>query len=217
MHKSFRAVSTAKMQQLDHRAVHRYGIPILLLMENAGRAVAEATRRLAAKGGGKKVIVLCGGGNNGGDGVAAARYLHGWGYSVRVGWIKNPRSWEGDLGRHYRMAKALGVRFQPFSSRLASDLKKADVLVDALLGTGTKGDIRGAYREAIAGIHQSRKPVVAVDIPSGLDSDTGKPLGLAVKARITVTMAAAKPGLLKSAARPYVGRLVVADIGLPIP
>src|SRR5258708_9260032 len=107
-----RAISTKQMHRIDRLAVRRYGIPVLLLMDNAGRAVAEATRDLARRVGGRHIIVLCGSGNNGGDGVVAARYLHGWGYRVKAWWIKNPRHWDGDLAQHYRMAKALGVPFE---------------------------------------------------------------------------------------------------------
>jgi hydroxyethylthiazole kinase-like uncharacterized protein yjeF len=213
MHKP--AISAARMQQIDRLCVRQYGIPVLLLMENAGRAVAEAVRGLARRRGGRQVVALCGSGNNGGDGVVAARYLHEWGFHVRVAWMKNPTRWEDDLEQHYRMAKASGVPFHSYSALPRSSLRKADVLIDALLGTGTRGEIHGAYREAIEAINQAHRPVVAVDIPSGLDADSGKPLGLAVKARITVTMAIPKKGMLQNAAHRYVGRLVIADIGIP--
>jgi len=210
-----RSLSTTQMQRIDRLAVERYGIPVLLLMENAGRAVAEAVRLHAPRP--IRVIVLCGSGNNGGDGVVAARYLHHWGYRAQVWWMKNPSLWSGDIGQHYRMAKAQGVRFHAFQEMTASRLRRADVLIDALLGTGTHGEIQGAYRTAIEAIHRAHRSVVAVDIPSGLDADTGKPLGIAVRAKITVTMAAAKKGLMQASARPYVGRLIVADIGIPKP
>jgi hydroxyethylthiazole kinase-like uncharacterized protein yjeF len=212
---AIRAITTARMQQIDRLAIRRYGIPVLLLMDNAGRAVAEATRDLARLTAGRRIIILCGSGNNGGDGVVAARYLHGWGYRVQVWWIKNPRLWDGDLAQHYRMAKALGVPFEAYPLQPVKRLRRSSVIVDALLGTGTQGEIRGHYRDAIGAINQAHRPVVAVDIPSGLDSDSGKPLGVAVKARVTVTMAAPKKGLVQPIARPYIGRLVIVDIGLP--
>lgn len=213
------AISAAQMQRIDRLTVSRYGIPILLLMENAGRAVAEAAREALQLKQFRKVIILCGSGHNGGDGVVAARYLHEVGYRVQVLWIKNPNQWEGDVASHYRIAKRMGVPFQSFekipASQRISRLRKSDLLIDALLGTGTTGEIRGLYREAIECINQSRRPVIAVDIPSGLDSDRGTPLGIAIKAKVTITMAIAKKGLLKPPAKPYVGRLVVADIGIP--
>src|ERR1700687_3005278 len=208
------------MQRIDRLTVSRFGIPVLLLMENAGRAVAEAVRLLRARRHGTvRVIVLCGSGHNGGDGVVAARYLHNWGYRVHVWWIKNPERWEDDILRHYRMAKLSGVPFKSFQKVPARQripqLRKADILIDALLGTGTRGEIRGLYREVIECTNGAARPVIAVDIPSGLDADSGQPLGIAVKAKLTVTMAAAKSGLLKAAARPFTGRLIVADIGVP--
>ena len=207
------------MRRADRLAVRRYGIPGLLLMENAGRAVAEGVRKLQRDSRQKRIILLCGGGNNGGDGIVAARYLHDWGCDVQVFWVNNPKNLQDDAGRHYQIARRTGVRFKSFVGipmrRRVPVLRRASILVDALLGTGTKGKIRDPYRQAILSLNAARRPIVAVDIPSGLDADTGKPLGLAVKARLTVTMAAAKTGLVAAAAKPFVGKLIVADIGIP--
>jgi NAD(P)H-hydrate epimerase len=183
-------------------------------MDNAGRVVAESARDAIKRTSGRRVAVFCGSGHNGGDGVAAARYLRNWGYRVQVLWMKNPRLWEGDVAQHYHMAKAMGVVFKSYHGMTASK-HKADLIIDALLGTGTRGEIHGPYRDAIETINRSRRPVIAVDIPSGLDADTGKPLGVAVKATLTVTMAAPKQGMLKPSSRPYVGKLLIADIGIP--
>jgi NAD(P)H-hydrate epimerase len=202
------------MRRIDQLAVKRYGLPVLLLMENAGRAVAEVAREMLRRRGGKNVIVLCGSGHNGGDGVVAARYLRNWGYRVQVLYLKNPRYWKGDVAQHYQIAKRCGVRFMPFRPS-PHVFRSANVLVDALLGTGTSGEICGPYRDAIMAMNASHRPIVAVDIPSGLDADTGKPLGLAVEADLTVTMAFAKKGLLQPGARPYAGKLVIANIGIP--
>jgi hydroxyethylthiazole kinase-like uncharacterized protein yjeF len=206
------------MRRLERIAVRRYGIPVFLLMEHAGRAVAGAVRTLM-RGKRGRVIVLCGGGNNGGDGVAAARTLRAWGYRTDVFWIHNPAEWKGSSALHYAMARRQGVAFHSFSkipaARRLRVLQRANVLVDALLGTGIKSPLRVPMFDAIATLNAARKPVVAVDLPSGLDAETGRPQETAVKARVTVTMAAPKKGLLKPAARPFVGKLVVADIGLP--
>ncbi len=211
-------ITTAHMQRADRLASKRYGIPVLLLMENAGRAVAQAAvRRLRKRRG--PVLVLCGGGHNGGDGLAAARTLHNLGYRVDVWLLKNPADWTGVLAQHHFMAKRAGVRLRHFekipAKRQLSALKRAALVVDALLGTGTKGGLRGPYAEAIALINRARRPVLAVDVPSGLDADSGKPLGPCVRAAETITMAAPKTGLVKPRARPYVGRLTVAEIGIP--
>ena len=237
-----KALTTTQMQRLDRLTVKRYGVPVLLLMENAGRAVAETTREWLRKKRGRTALILTGSGHNGGDGIVAARYLGNWGYQVKVLWVKDPALLEGDAGTHYRIAQRFGVPFQPFllSSRHAvsrdpsyradligpglriagatesrRNLQQADVLVDALLGTGLKGVVRDPYASAITAINASRRPIIAVDIPSGLDANTGKPLGMAVKASVTVTMAAPKIGLLLPSAKPFVGRLKVADIGIP--
>lgn len=214
-----KAVTIKEMQKLDQIAVDRYGIPVLLLMDNAGRCVAEAVRELKSSRK-EKIIVISGGGNNGGDGIAAARYLKGWGYRVDVLWLKNPAEFTGSPALHVAIARRLGVRFKSFlaipAKRRLHELRRAGVIVDALLGTGARGPLRVPFFDAIATINACRRPVVAVDLPSGLDADSGRPAELAVKARITVTLAAPKIGLLKPSAKRYVGRLVVADIGLPL-
>lgn len=206
------------MRRLDELAVHRYGIPVLLLMDNAGRCVAEAVCKVKASRK-EKIIVLSGGGNNGGDGIAAARYLKGWGYPVDVLWLKNPAEWTGSPALHVAIARRMGVRFKSFlaipAARRLHELRRAGVIIDALLGTGAHGPLRVPFFDAIATINASHRPVVAVDLPSGLNADTGRSMEIAVKARITVTLAAPKPGLLKRFSKPYVGRLIVADIGLP--
>lgn len=214
-----KAVTAAQMRRIDARAVTRYGIPVHVLMDNAGRCVAEAVRDLCPRRAGR-VVALCGGGHNGGDGVAAARYLRGWGYSVKVLWLKNPVEWKGSAALHYAIARRMGVSFQSFveipPAHRVRALRQAAIVIDALLGTGATGPIRLPLFDAIATINAARKPVVAVDLPSGLNADTGRPMETAVKANVTVTLAAPKIGLLKPAARPYVGNLIVADIGLPI-
>jgi hydroxyethylthiazole kinase-like uncharacterized protein yjeF len=206
-------VTTARMQRADRLAAQRFGIPVLMLMENAGRAVADAVPKPG------RVIVLCGNGNNGGDGVAAARTLHYRGHRVEVWWLKDPQLWKGSLALHYQMARRCGVRFKSFGripvARRAAQLRQADAIIDALLGTGTQGEIQGIYREAIEAINQARRPVVSIDLPSGLNADTGDPLGVAVRAKLTLTLAAAKKGLVRPSARRYVGKLIVVDIGIP--
>lgn len=207
------------MRRLDKRATGRYGIPAFLLMDHAGRAVAQAARSLLRSRRGR-VSILTGGGNNGGDGVVAARYLQGWGYSAEVLWLKNPADWKGSLALHYAIAKRMGVRFHSFhripGPRRLRALRRADVLIDALLGTGAEGSLRVPIFDAIVTMNATRRPIVSVDLPSGLDADTGLAPDGAVKARVTVTMAAPKVGFRKASARPYLGKLLIADIGLPV-
>lgn len=213
-----KTVSVARAKLLDQRAIHRYGIPAFLLMDHAGRALAEAVRSLCPKP--NRITVLAGTGNNGGDGVAAARWLCAWGYRVTVLTMKPSAEWKGSVALHFSMARRMGVRFGTFVSipptKRVAELKKARVLVDALLGTGATGHLKLPLFDAIANLNASGRPIVSADIPSGLDADTGKTHDASIKARITVTMAAPKHGLLKPSARRYVGKLIVADVGIPV-
>jgi NAD(P)H-hydrate epimerase len=206
-------VTADEMRRLDAHAVSQLGIPALMLMDHAGRAVAEEARRMLRNRKGR-VFAVCGGGNNGGDGIVAARWLHGWGIESRVLWLRDPAEWKGSGALHAAIAHRMGVPMEPFSDS-ASRIKDAALLIDALLGIGFEGRVREPYAEAIRAMNESRKPIIAVDIPSGLNADTGFAEGETVKARLTVTFAQAKRGLLAPDAKAYVGRLIVADIGIP--
>ncbi len=212
------ALTTTQMRRLERRAIEYYRIPAFLLMDHAGRAVADAARQILHRRQGL-ILVMVGGGNNGGDGVAAARYLQGWGFEVSACWLTNPRDWKGSLARHFALARRVGVRFRSFSQipakRRVPELRKAAVIIDSLLGIGTVGPLRVEMIEAITNINAATRPVVSVDLPSGMDPDSGKVAETAVKAKVTVTMTAPKKGLLAREARAYVGRLRVADIGIP--
>jgi ADP-dependent NAD(P)H-hydrate dehydratase / NAD(P)H-hydrate epimerase len=205
------AVTAAQMRALEAKAIHECGIPAFVLMDHAGKAVAEATRYLL-KGRRGKVIAVCGGGNNGGDGIVAARWLKGWRIPAEVHWLADPRQFKGSAALHCSIARKFGVPFTAFNSRRPAG---AAIFVDALLGTGFSGPVRGLYKEAIDFLNYTEQPVVSVDIPSGLDADSGRPSDVAVRADVTVTMAFPKRGLLTTEGRPYRGRLVVADIGIP--
>jgi hydroxyethylthiazole kinase-like uncharacterized protein yjeF len=213
------ALTSAQMGRVDQMLTRVLKIPVLLLMDNAGRCVAEAARQLLMRRGGKRVCVLCGGGNNGGDGIAAARYLKGWGYGVNVYWLKNPAKNDPAIVQHFQMAKRCGVPFFPFSRIPARErvrkMREADLLIDAILGTGAQGHLRIPAFDAIASMNAAKRPIVAVDVPSGLDSDTGHISDIAIRARVTVTMAAPKKGFHLRSSRPYTGTIVVADIGVP--
>jgi NAD(P)H-hydrate epimerase len=212
-------LTSAQMKRIDRMVTKRLKIPGFLLMDNAGRCVAEAARQLLKSRDGRKVSVLCGGGNNGGDGMAAARYMKGWGYGINVFWLKNPTKADADVVRHYQLAKRCGVPFFPFhrisARKRVKTLREANVLIDAILGTGTRGHLRVPVFDAIASMNAARRPIVSVDLPSGLDPDTGRVGDIAVRARVTVTMAASKKGFLLRSARHYIGKVHIADIGIP--
>jgi len=191
------------------------GVSGIQLMENAGAAVAAVVREATRPG--SRILVACGVGNNGGDGMVAARHLAG-DYQVTVVLIGSEEALRTPEARHnWRILKSMPLSLKlimdPLGGALKSALDGADVVVDAIFGTGLKGEVGEPYRTAINLINSSRALKVAVDTPSGLNPDTGEVHGVAVKADVTVTFHAAKPGF-QSAAE-YVGRLVVKPIGFP--
>jgi NAD(P)H-hydrate epimerase len=214
------------MQRIDDAAIRTFGIPRLLLMEHAGMGLAVWTHRLYRRslGGAPRatqaVVVCCGPGHNGGDGLAAARHLHAWGHTVRV-LLAGPRGALREEPAVYAvMAGRLGIPVR--SAAGAPGLRTArrwfsgcGVIVDALLGIGARGAVRPDMAALIRLMNAARRPIVAADVPSGLDAEAGRPRGETVRARLTVSFGAAKRGLLTARARPYVGRLVVAPITIP--
>lgn len=212
-----RVLTAEEMQAADHHAIATMGIPGLALMENAGRHVAVFAAEMA--GPGARVAIVCGRGNNGGDGLVAARHLAGWGRRVEIVLVARPDALSGDAAVHFAVARAMGVPV-----RVAADTEAFahlpppgtfDLVVDGLLGTGLRGDVRGAALEAIAWINGHGRPVLAIDIPSGLCADQGRPLGTAVRATRTVTFAASKLGQWLYPGPDHVGELIIADIGIP--
>lgn len=216
------AVTAARMKRLDAIAESR-GLKAMDLMENAGRGVArEAVAWLKARGleaGKTRVVVCCGRGANGGDGLVAARYLAEEGATVEV-FIAGPKKGEQYspfIKTNVDRARSAGVSISVFETDapLNRSLEGADVVLDALLGTGSAGKPAGAVKDMIQAITRSRKPVLAVDIPSGLHPDTGHHSGVFVAAAATFTLALPKRGLLAPHAKKNVGELKVLDIGFP--
>jgi len=205
------------MKEMDRITIEKYGMPVLLLMENAGRAVANVARQMSQKK--FPILVVAGSGNNGGDGIVAARYLYNMGSPVEILLAKSPDNYQGDTAVHMNLAENFGVpmtHIKNFSEKALIDkMKNSHIIIDALLGTGTTGKLREPYKTLIQRINQSKGTVLAVDIPSGLNGDTGEVENEAIYAKTTVTMAYAKKGLLTKQAQPYVGKLIIADIGFP--
>lgn len=198
---------------VDQWAIERYGMSGLVLMENAGRGAVDV---LQAVGLGGPVIVCCGRGNNGGDGFVMARHLDNRGVAVRVLLLSDPATLTGDAAANFAIIAKSGLTIEtPTVAELDRALAGAGCVVDALLGTGSHGEPRPPLDAVIDAIHRQPAPVVAVDLPSGLDCDTGAAATHTIRAAHTVTFVAAKPGLLAPAAAPYVGRLHVVDIGVP--
>ena len=219
-----KAISAEQMRELDRRAMAEAGIPAETLMERAGRGAAAAVRRLAAWRGDRtpRVRLVAGRGNNGGDAFAAARCLREWGCAADVWLAARSGELQGAAQVHFRRMAAAGVLVRELPDeadweRAAAEETPSAIVVDGLLGTGARGAPRGAVARAIRWVNAAgrRNPVVALDLPSGLDADTGQPQGETVRADLTVTMAFPKRGLLTPAALEYVGNLEVADLGFP--
>lgn len=211
-----KVVSGQVMQQMDQRAIGEFGIPGLTLMENAGRACADAITDNFGPGEGRKALVLAGKGNNGGDGYVIARLLRERGWEALVLMLAPPSAITGDAAANLALLGKTTLILPPVGVPLSVEiLRDAALIVDALLGTGVKSEVTGAFREAIETINAAGRPVVSVDIPSGVDAATGRVLGAAVRADLTVTFALAKLGNVLHPGCDLCGRLLVADIGMP--
>lgn len=201
--------------ELDRRSAER-GVSVDALMENAGRAVAWAARRMVGGVYGRRAVVVCGKGNNGGDGLVAAWVLDRWGMAVTVFLLDESGDHRGAAGanlRRYREAGGMLRSFEP--STLERALDRADVAVDAIFGTGFRGRPEGPAAEAIDLVNRAPAAVVAVDIPSGVDGATGAVRGAAVWAEVTVTFGAHKPGVVFFPGAGHAGFVEVAGIGFP--
>jgi NAD(P)H-hydrate epimerase len=213
-------VTADQMQQCDRSAIKTYGIPGILLMENAGRAcVDELTDRYGSVDG-RQVVVLCGKGNNGGDGFVIARHLLNRGARVHLALLCKKSDVKGDCRINLmvllKMLKSrhAALTVQEISGSL-SRLPTPDIIIDAIFGTGFSGEVRGLHRRAISWINEQQKHTVAVDIPSGANATNGIVESVSVKADLTVTMGLAKVGHYVGACRDHAGEVVPVDIGIP--
>jgi NAD(P)H-hydrate epimerase len=211
-------LSRDEARDLDRRAIEEFGVPGVVLMENAGRNMAELLRALGVQG---RVVICCGPGNNGGDGFVMARHLDNANVAVRVLLFAVAEKLAGDAALNYGILTKSGIEVEGFpgvdleEDKLRRELATAEWVVDALFGSGLRGPMRPPFDRVAAAINASSAQVFAVDIPSGLDSDTGQPLGTTVRAHHTATVVALKKGFVEPAAREWLGRVHVIDIGLP--
>ena len=215
-----KVANAEEMQELDRKAIETYRIPGMILMENAGKGAAEAISDAFPDLQKKKIAIIAGKGNNGGDGFVIARYLLNQGVSVRVYLLTDPKGLRGDAETNYNIfqrmkGEILSVASSKDYVKVKKDLEKFDILVDGIFGTGLDAEVRGYYREVIDHLNTLQKPVVAIDIPSGLDANTGKPLGTAIRAFLTITFGLPKVGHLIPPGLGYVGKVKVIDIGIP--
>lgn len=211
------------MRAADQHTIEVLGLPGRVLMETAGRAAAAVAAQMLGTVDGRTVICLCGRGNNGGDGFVLARVLHAQGARVHVVTLSDVSSMSDDAAANYQLLVHLAeadaenrLRLHRIESAAALDqLPPADVYVDALLGTGLSSPLRTPLAEIVEWLNARTAPVLAIDIPTGLHSDTGQVLGRAVRATRTVTMGALKVGLLIGEGPKYCGKIEVAEIGIP--
>jgi NAD(P)H-hydrate epimerase len=211
-------LSRDQARELDRWAIEDLGVPSIVLMENAGRGCAELLLHLGIHG---RVIVCCGKGNNGGDGLVIARHLDLHNVPVKVFVFGRPEQLSADAAINFQILKRAGFPMETFAdddvnpTALREALARAEWVVDALFGTGLRGQVRAPFDRVIAAVNDSRARVLAVDIPSGLDCDTGLPLGPTVRARHTATFMAIKKGYTNPVAQEWLGQLHVVDIGVP--
>jgi NAD(P)H-hydrate epimerase len=207
-----------QVREVDRQAIEEFGVPGVVLMENAGRGCAELLRTLGIPG---RVVICCGKGNNGGDGFVIARHLDNWQVPVRVLLFGRPEDLTGDALINYRIVRQAGLPMDVHAGNpvdmplVQRELAGAAWIVDALFGTGLSGPLRPPFDQIVQAINGGAARILAVDIPSGLDCDTGKPLGAVVRAHHTATFVALKKGFAHPDAREWLGQVHVIDIGVP--
>lgn len=209
-----RTLSREESRELDRRAIEDFGIPGIVLMENAGRGVVDYLFSLGIKG---PVVICCGKGNNAGDGFVIARHLDSRNIPVRVLIFSN-EEFRGDAKINYDiLVKSLIPIIHCDSiEKLSHELTNAEWIIDALFGTGLVGPVKPPYDQVIETMNAAtHAKMLAVDIPSGLDCDTGSPLGATIKAQYTLTFVALKKGFANPESQRYLGEVQIVDIGIP--
>lgn len=215
----FIIMTAAQVRSFDRRAIEQLGVPGAVLMENAGRSCAELIEKTLENTPTPNVCIFCGTGNNGGDGFVIARHLRNNGIEAKIvicgdaSKIKsdamiNLNIWQKTAGRTDVLNMSGDIPQQ-----IKTLTKKSNLIVDAIFGTGLSGKIRNNYKQLVDTINSLNKPVVAVDIPSGLHCDSGVPLGCAIRANCTVTFAAVKKGFTNPNSKEFTGDVFVASIG----
>lgn len=213
-------VAPSQMREIQRLAQEEYGIDILQIMENGGRAIAQlALAMLGGKGRGQRIVVLAGGGNKGGAGLCAARNLSNWGFDVEpiFGDVESESSFL--VRRQIQILRGAGL-IEPADEEtseytLEEDLSHADLVIDALVGYGLEGPPMGMAAAITELAVVSRRPILAVDVPTGVNATTGEVSSPAIKAATTLALDLPKKGTLEPQARAFVGELFLADLGIP--
>ncbi len=210
-----------QVREVDRLAIEELGIPGVVLMENAGRTVAEQVRYRIRAQQAERVAIFCGPGNNGGDGFVIARHLANHEIISSIFLAGDPGRLSHDCHINYDIVAKMGLTIgtiedQASAQEAVSQLDDGYIVVDALLGTGFNGDVRQPMADLILGINQAKKSLVfAVDVPSGLDCNTGVAANATIEADLTMTFVASKVGLIRPDAQRFVGELLVGGIGAP--
>ncbi len=216
------ALTCKEIREIDRKAIEEYEIPGMVLMENAGRNVAEEILKMLDEPQNARVTLFCGKGNNGGDGFVIARHLYNRNVNIYVyltTGIANALS-DDDAGRNLKILLNMNIEVKELQQienieGAEKDLLESDVIVDAIFGTGLKGEVREPVKTLIKKVNASNVPTVSVDIPSGLHGDEGTELGVAVRATKTVTFVAPKVGFFQNRGRECTGEVIVTDICVP--
>ncbi len=207
------SLTTKQMADVDRLMTEQYGILLIQMMENAGRALAiQAQRMLTGDLTGQKVVILCGAGNNGGGGMVAARHLHNWGARVWALLVKERNSLRKVPSHQWDILRKMGV---PGTKQASNPPEQPDLIIDAIIGYGLQGNPVGAAVEWINWGNNRECTILALDTPSGLDTTSGIPGTPCIRATATLTLALPKTGLRSPQAKPFVGDLYLADIGVP--
>ncbi|MGI6064941.1 MAG: NAD(P)H-hydrate dehydratase [Bacillota bacterium] len=214
-------VTAEEMRVLDQTAINEYGIPGVVLMENAGLAVVNIVRNhFAGNLKQKRILILAGKGNNGGDGLVVARHLVNSGSDVKVFLLCKPEELQGDAAINWKAVKQMNIPYQLILSERDLNVARvglmySELVIDAIFGTGFKGAVQGLAAKLINLVNEAGKPVVAVDLPSGAEANTGAVRGTCIKATYTVTFGLPKIGLVMEPAARYTGDLTVGEISIP--
>jgi ADP-dependent NAD(P)H-hydrate dehydratase / NAD(P)H-hydrate epimerase len=218
--RAMRILTASEMARLDRQTIDEIGIPGMVLMENAARGAADFFLQILPELSKRRLAIVAGAGNNAGDGFVLARIFHNQGAAVRVVCLRPPDRLQGDALANFRILEKMNVPVlvwdegKDFECQWQS-IAQSDAVIDAILGTGLKSEVQGLYRQIIEALNTLNVPLLAVDLPSGLDPGTGKPLGAAVRAFATATFGYLKLGHVLSPGEDYAGKVHVVDIGIP--
>lgn len=213
-----KSFSIDESQKLDRFASGWLGIPSIVLMENAGRSTADFIQLVLKKTKNPRVCIFSGPGNNGGDGFVTARYLWDRGFKVSVFLIAPSRRLKGDALLNYKVLRRMKcplLNIKSIDSKVMQVMMESDLLVDAIFGIGLDREVSDPYCSIIDRMNQSRKKIVSLDVPSGLNANLGSVWGIGIKAWSTVTFAVAKNGFFKDQGPRLCGKIVIKDIGIP--